>query len=527
MNQASAASPIPAGIALSATGLCKTFFATKALVDVDLELRPAEIHGLVGENGSGKSTLVKILAGVYSADRGEVAGPHGEIPAASLTPSLSRALGIRVVHQDFPVFGTMSVAENLFLGRTFPSRFGRVDTRRMNAEAREALDRFNVPARPEQSCDELDPAVRAMLAIARALQDCDGADAGLLILDEPTAALTQTEVETLLAAVRRYAADGWSIALVSHRLDEILDTCDRVTILRDGRRIAVKARDELNRRTLVEAIIGRSLAAHHGEPLPDASAPTSAGSPVLAMHQVCTATSENLDLTVHEGEVVGVAGLIGSGRTELLETVFGTRPRSSGEVEIAGARLGGLGPAEAMAHGVAMIAEDRGRDSAFGLLTVRENLSVSVLPEFWTGGRISRRRENLATRELVERFDIQPPDPAALMSNLSGGNQQKVVLARWMRRDPKLLLLDEPTQGVDVGARQQVHDMIRAAAHGGTGVLLVSSDMEELVELSDRIVVMVAGQLIHSLTGDRIDRVRLSHLVHGDEPNAATEEEAK
>jgi ribose transport system ATP-binding protein len=512
---------------LCARRISKTFAGTKALEDVDLELKAGEIHGLCGENGSGKSTLVKILAGVYQGDDGTIESAGGANSQASkMTPAEARKLGIRVVHQDFPIFGTMTVAENLFLGRSFPRRaaVGPIDRKAVRRHAEWVLDRFKVPAHPGQQCQELNPAVKAMLAIARALQDCEDASDGIAILDEPTAALTRAEVETLLAAIRGYALDGQAILLVTHRLDEILGTCDRVTVLRDGRLVAVRERHETDRRDLIEMIVGRALSAD--EPAQE-SAPMGDGAndgPALEMRGVGTPRLHDINLSVAKGEVVGIAGLVGSGRTEILEAVFGHRPYEVGEVAVSGALLAGGGPPEAMAHGVGMIPEDRGQDAAFALMSVRENLSVSVLGRFWSGGRMRGRAEYAEARELIRKYDISPPDPDAVMSNLSGGNQQKVVLARWLRRKPTLLLLDEPTQGVDVGARAQIHGVIRAAAKDGAGVLLVSSDIEELVELSDRVVVLIDGRISTELHGGRIDRDQLTYLVHAESssPSAST-----
>jgi ribose transport system ATP-binding protein len=513
---------------LRARGISKTFFATAALSDIDLTLEAGQIHGLVGENGSGKSTLVKILAGVYQADEGQIVGPAGtEFDASKMTPSDSRDLGIHVVHQDFPIFGAASVAENLFLGRDFPTRaFGRIDRREIRRRASWVLERFSVPARPDQACDELDPAVRAMLAIARALQDCEDTSDGVLILDEPTAALTESEVETLLAATRQYARDGQAILLVTHRLDEILDTCDVVTALRDGQHVATKPRAEITRRHLIEMIIGREFVAHEAEARSEEVADLGGLPPVLEMRDVTSDRVRDISLSVRPGEIVGIAGLVGSGRTELLEAVFGQRPRDSGTVTVLGEELHG-GPAEAMARGVAMIPEDRGQDAAFGLLTVRENLSVSVLDSFWGSGRMRRRPERDEAAELIRQFDIMPADPNATMSNLSGGNQQKVVLARWLRREPKLLLLDEPTQGVDIGAREQIHGVVRDAAKTGTGVLLVSSDVEELVELSDRVLVLIDGRIVSELRGEHVARDRLQGMVHAETPQSAAVNEGE
>jgi ribose transport system ATP-binding protein len=499
------------GTVLAARGVTKAFGGTQALAGVDLELRPGEVHGLVGENGSGTSTLVKILAGVHQADAGSLASAAGEVDAARMTPQTAAALGIHVVHQDAPVFGTLSVAENLFLGRGFPTRRGgSVDWREVARRARWVLDRFHVPARPGQPCNSLDPAVRAMVAVARALQDCEDATDGVLVLDEPTAALTETEVRTLLAAIRRYAEDGQAILLVTHRLDEVLSACARVTVLRDGRRVATRDVRHLARADLVELIVGAAA--------PTAAPPAEvrAGPRLLELEGVTAPPLRDVDLHVDRGEIVGVAGLMGAGRTELLLTVYGERPRDAGTIRLGGVPLHAHGPGDAIDHGIALVPEDRRADAAFATLTVSDNLAAGASRRYWRGGRMRRAAERGDARALIARFGIEPPNPDAPMATLSGGNQQKVVLASRLRRDPQLLLLDEPTQGVDVGARAQIHTAIREAVAAGAGALVVSSDLGELLELCHRIVIVAAGQVVAELHGAEIERERLAALMHAE-----------
>jgi ribose transport system ATP-binding protein len=498
-------------IALKVVGVSKTFFETPVLRDADIEVRRGEVHCLVGGNGSGKSTLVKIIAGVHHADCGTIRGPSGtEHEARHVSSATAKSLGIHTVHQESSVFPALTVAENLVLGNSYPTRLGRIDRGAVERRASELLERFRIPATPDQKVGELSPAVQALIAIARALQDSDHASEGVLVLDEPTATMAESEVKLLLAAIRGYAADGQGIILVTHRLDEVLAVADRVTVLRDGEIITTVDCRDLDRASLAELIVGRELADESAR----AQQPFAAKPVVLEISQLSVGPIRGLDLQVKMGEIVGVAALLGGGGSELLERVFALRSSSSGTIAIQGEPAHGCTSRELIKRRVALIPQNRGRDASFAPLSVRENLTAGAVRQYWRAGRLSRKAERAESRELARQYGVLPPEPRAVMSGLSGGNQQKVVLARWLRRKPLLLLLDEPTQGVDVGARAEIHEQIRAAVDAGAAALLASTDLDELVRLSDRIVVLADGVVVADRPSDRIDRREIVTLMN-------------
>ena len=491
--------------------LSKTFGGTRALVDVDLDVAPGEIHALLGGNGSGKSTLIKILAGVHPGDRGgeiEVAGRRARADAWS--PAQAFAAGLRFVHQNPAVFLDLSVAENIAIGHGFPTGLGaRIHWRELHRRTRALLERFHVAATPETPLIALSPAARTMVAIARALQDRDETSGGILLLDEPTAALPAPEIDLLLDALRRYAAAGQTIVFVTHRIDEVQVIADRVTVLRDGRRAGALARAEITESRMVELIVGRPL--EHLFPEPEGTARADV---VLELRGVSGGLVRGVDLDVHRGEVVGIAGLVGSGSSETLRLVFGLVPRSSGSVLLGGAPLSDFDPAGAMAAGVAYVPADRAAEAIFVAMSVRENLSAAGVHRYWRGLRLRHAEEQRDAHASLRDFLIRAASESAPISTLSGGNQQKVILARWLRQRPRLLLLDEPTQGVDVGARAELWALVRRAAAEGTSVLVVSSDFDELARVCDRVAVMREGRVIAELSGRALDHNRLTELAY-------------
>lgn len=491
--------------------MSKTFAGTTVLKDAELTVRRGEVHALLGGNGSGKSTLIKILAGVYRADPGGTVEIGGEsTPADNWSAATAKSRGLHFVHQDPAVFPLLTVAENMAIGRGFTTGLGgRIDWRATKRRTAQLIERFSIPATPDTPVAALRPADRTMVAIARALQDQEGAESGVLVLDEPTASLPVSEVDILLTALRRYAEAGQTIVYVSHRLSEVLDLADTVTVLRDGDVVGTRTVEGLTESQLVEMIVGRPLEGVFPEPRRDEHRPV-----VLKVRDLAVGPLTGVDLDLHEGEVLGIAGLLGSGRSELLRALFGDLPRRSGEVELGGTPYAPRRPSQAMASGVAMVPEDRGSEAMFGDLSVRENLSAAVVPSYWSGGRLSHRRERTEARSLVEKYGVRPQTDAPPAGTLSGGNQQKLIMARWLRREPKVLLLDEPTQGVDVNARADIYAHVRAAVGRGTAVLLVTSDFEELAHVADRVLVLRDGRVAAEVTGDAITAHRLTELAY-------------
>ncbi|WP_083751431.1 sugar ABC transporter ATP-binding protein [Saccharothrix sp. ALI-22-I] len=498
----------PPGTALRITGLTKQFGGTTVLHGTDLRVRAGTVHALLGGNGSGKSTTIKILAGAHSADGGtiEVGGRSWE--ARNFSAAAAQAAGLRFVHQDLGVFDDLTVAENIALASGWPTRTGaRISWRALHDRVTTLLERFEIDADPRAPLGTLRPAARTMVAIARALQETDREDL-VLVLDEPTASLPEHEASFLLESVRRRADQGQTVILVSHRLSEVIAVTDDYTVLRDGRVAGTLVDHRPTESELVELIAGRAL--------DEAVRPTVSKSrprPVLTVTDLTGGTLSGVDLEIGAGEIVGVAGLLGSGRTSLLRTLFGDHRPTSGTIELDGARVSFTGPGDAMRARVAYVPEDRGADAAFADLPLRANLSMSVLGHYWRRWRLDHGAERRDSQDLVSRYGVKAPSVEAAFSTLSGGNQQKAVLGRWLRRDPQLLLLDEPTQGVDVMSRADIYTVIRRTAASGCAVLVASSDLEELAALCDRVLVLHQGRVVAEADGEGLSADRLVHLV--------------
>ncbi|MFF5229940.1 sugar ABC transporter ATP-binding protein [Dactylosporangium sp. NPDC000521] len=480
----------PPAPALEFVGVTKTFPGTRALSDVSFAVHPGSFHALAGGNGSGKSTLIKILAGVHQADpEGEVRCGGSSSAADSVSPSWSHRAGVRFVHQDLGLFDTMTVAENLFVGRSYPRTAGAIAWAAMRRMAQECLDRLQVPVDARALVGRLRPAEQTLVAIARCLFDSDDGGVSLLVLDEPTARLPQAEVDELLSRLDGYVANGQSILYVSHRLDEILEHADTVTVLRDGRNVASRPVAGLDRAQLTALIVGqqRDLVEQRERRPVDAEV-------AVSVRGLTGGPLRGVDLEVRRGEIVAVAGLVGSGRTSLVETIFGVHPAAEGRVEVNGRRLRPGSIPDAVAAGLAYVPEERAKHAAFTNLGLEMNLSAANLRTYRRGW-LRRGPELADAAEDIKRYSIRASGLRAALGQLSGGNQQKAILARWLRIRPAVLLLDEPTQGVDVGARAEIYAQIEKAVDEGTSVLLVTSDLDELLHLADRVVVLANGRV--------------------------------
>ncbi|WP_448332036.1 sugar ABC transporter ATP-binding protein [Streptomyces sp. DSM 41534] len=509
MERTPSSTVAPAG-ALALAGVTKTFPGMRALDDVTFSVAPGRFHSLVGGNGSGKSTLIKIMAGVYRADPGGTitVGPRSR-SADDITPAWSHQAGIRFVHQDLGLFGALSVTENL-LGPDMPRAYRSIDWRTAHRQAQIVLDRLGVPVAARRCVRDLRPAEATLVAIARGLRDADTTEVNLLVLDEPTARLPHTEVDELLDRLDALVADGQTILYVSHRLDEVLDHSHSVTVLRDGVHQTTRSAECLDRRRLTRLIVGeeRGILQKRASAAADGSA-----APILRVEGLTGGPLHDVDLDVRPGEIVAVAGLVGSGRTSLLETIFGVHGYVAGRVMLGGRPIRRGRIDAAIRNGAAYVPEDRARHSAFHSLGLEMNLSVAGLHRYLRKGVFRRRQELRDAVSDIDRFSIRAAAPDTVMAHLSGGNQQKAVLARWLRQDPKLLLLDEPTQGVDVGARAEIYEQITDAARGGAGVLLVSSDLDELLHLADRVYVLDGGTPVACATGSDITREWVVHTL--------------
>jgi ribose transport system ATP-binding protein len=504
---------------LQLTGASKSFGGARALAGVDLTVGAGEVHGLLGSNGSGKSTLLKILAGFHHPDAGRLV-VRGEEVALPLAPGAYRELGMAFVHQDLGLVPDLSVCENLIVARLGTGVQRRVRWRAEHARAAEALARHGLQEIDTHApVGSLPQMQRALLAIVRAVEELRADDHAhpLLVLDEPTAFLPRAGVEQLFALVRGLVARGASVLFVSHDLDEVMEVCDRVTVLRDGRLAGTAVVRETSADALVELIVGRRLAALAQRPASAAAQGGAAADAAPRLHAsgVAGRYIAGIDLEIRAGEILGVTGLLGSGFEELPHLLFGARP-AQGRIALDGGSplvLDHLTPARAVGLGLALVPSDRPQDGAVGALSVADNATMTTLDDHRAGPLLSRRALRASAHELGERFAVTPNDPGMALGALSGGNQQKVVLAKWLARDPRVLLLDQPTQGVDVEARRQLFDAIAGVARRGTAVLCASADDEELAALCDRLLIVARGRVVRELHRGELSRDRIAEAV--------------
>jgi ribose transport system ATP-binding protein len=495
-------------VVVSLRGVSKSFGAQLALDGVDLEIKAGEIHAVVGQNGCGKSTLVKLLGGYHAPDPGSVASVCGE-PYQLGSMTAAHDAGLRFVHQDLGLVDDLSVAENFFMA-TAAGRLSPISKGAERTLAGQALSDFGYDIDPRALVGSLTAARRTAVAIVRALHG--EKSPSLLILDEPTASLPGPDAELLFDALRRLTKAGGSVLFISHHLDEVMGLADTVTVLRDGRNVATTSSRDLSHDRLVELMLGRPLT-----PRSQAAAQTAANDgtrvPRLTVRNLRGGSLQGIDLDVHPGEVLGVAGLTGSGRETIAGAVAGQTHRM-GTVEVDGRAIRPADPASSLGRGLAYAPAERRRDALLGAATLRENLTIADIKSISRRGRLSRRLERQEAQKWITTLDVRPPDRERVIVQFSGGNQQKVVLGRLLRTDPKVLVLDEPTQGVDVGAKATINDLIVGAANSGAAVIVCSSDVEELVQVSTRVVVIrrgrIGAELIDGeLTVERIEEEQL------------------
>lgn len=484
--------------------LSKSFPGQVALGAAELTVHSGEVHALLGQNGSGKSTLIKILAGFYKPDPGadvNLGGRRVDLAALSDTDTDR----IRVMHQDLGLVSTLNIMENLALGRGFHStRLGGINWRQERRSTRELLGRFGLDVDPRRSVGSLSAAEQAIVGLARAIENWDAQD-GLLVLDEPTASLSRPEVLRLFDAVRRVAALGAGILFVTHRLDEVFDIAGRVTVLRDGRTIGSRRIDGLDEATLVEMIVGGPIGGFYADP-PEVRANT-----VFEAGGVWGAAVEDFNLAVRAGEIVGVAGIVGSGRDEIAGLLSGTRGRAAGWINLESQRL----PKDirsASALGISYIPADRKIMGSIQSQSVAGNILLGSQGPLFSKAWLSSRAETAEAAKWISQVDLRPADPSRVLSTLSGGNQQKAVVARVLRRRPRVIVLDEPTQGVDVGAKATIYELLAGAAQDGAAVIISSSDNEELSNICDRVLVMRRGRIDSELSGSRLTTETITEL---------------
>ncbi|MFG2635476.1 sugar ABC transporter ATP-binding protein [Streptomyces sp. NPDC048362] len=494
---------------LTVTGLCKTFPGVRGLSDVDFTARAGEVHALVGENGAGKSTLIKVLTGVYRPDAGELV--YDGTPVRFATPLQAQQTGISTIYQEVNLVPLMSVTRNLFLGREPRGRLGLVDLRRMHREAEETLAGLGVRVDVRRPLRELGVGTQQMVALARAV----AVDARVVVMDEPTSSLEPREVRTLFGVIHALRERGIAVIYVSHRMDELYEICDAVTVLRDGRVVHTGRLADLDRLHLVALMLGREIGEVGREGLTRFSGSHAvAEQPVLAAQDLTVRHRlADVSLTLRPGEVLGLGGLLGSGRSETAKAIAGALPVDTGQVVVAGTRVRTGSTAAAIRAGISLLPEDRKSEGIVPGLSVRENIALAALPELSRFGLVDDARVDRIVDTFMRRLRIKAAGPLQKVGELSGGNQQKVLLARWLALHPRVLLLDEPTRGIDVGAKAEVQALVDELADDGLAVLLISSDPEELIEGSDRVLVLKDGAVVRELTGDAVTEDELMRAI--------------
>ncbi len=494
---------------LSMRGIEKRFAGVAALSGATLEVAPGEAHALIGQNGAGKSTLIKILTGYHRCDAGTM--EFDGQPLDPRSPAEAQALGISTIHQEINLVGYRSVTENICLGRE-SRRFGLLDWRAMHREAQAALARLGLEIDVRRPLADYTTAVQQMVAIARAL----GFRAKLVVMDEPTSSLDDREVAVLFDVIRRLKADGVSVVFVSHKLDELYAVCDRVTVMRDGRTVRVAPMDGITRLQLVSDMLGRDVA--DSEATGAAAQAARAGEEMLAIEGLhAPPRVRGASLSVRRGEIVGLAGLLGAGRSETVRVAFGADAAAdAGQLRFEGRPFSPTEPREAIRAGIGFCSEDRKVESIVPEMSVRENLTLALLPHLARAGVVDEARQREVVDRFIRRLGVRCAGPEQPIRELSGGNQQKVLLARWLCMDPKLLILDEPTRGIDVGAKAEIQALIRELAEGGLAVLMVSSEVKEIVDGADRAYVMRDGRTVAELSGGRLtEDALMAAMAHG------------
>lgn len=497
------------GPVLQMTGIHKQFPGVKALTNVNFRLFPGEVHALMGENGAGKSTLIKVLTGVHSIDQGVV--EMDKEPIKILSPLDAQNAGISTVYQEVNLCSNLSVAENIYIGRE-PRRFGRILWKKMNEDAGQLLKkRMNLEIDVTQPLHVYSVAVQQLIAIARALS----ISAKVLILDEPTSSLDRGEVVQLFSVMTRLKNEGLAILFVTHFLDQVYDISDRITILRNGEFIGEYLAKELPRIELVSKMIGKDLELLEELPKGDVAAQVHSEVLIQATDFGKKGSIEPVDLTIHKGEIVGLAGLLGSGRTELARLFFAADKADSGEMTIAGSSDAVHSPRQAIDQGIAFCSENRKLEGIIDDLTIRENIILALQASQGWFKTISRKRQDEMADEYIRALNINPPNPEHLIKNLSGGNQQKVLLARWLLTDPNLLILDEPTRGIDIGAKAEIQKLVLSLAQKGMSVLFISSELEEVLRVSHKIVVLRDRHKVKEMVGDEISQKNVMKAIAG------------
>ncbi len=488
-------------------GISKSFSGNVVLDNVQFDLADGEIHALMGENGAGKSTMMKILSGIYTKDAGEVKVDGQVVHFKS--PKDAEKYGIIVIHQELNILPDLTVAQNLFLGKELTyGKTGILKTRQMEKEAAKLLSKLGLDVNPRTRTGDLSVGKQQIIEIAKAI----ASDAKYIVMDEPTAALTDREIETLFKTIRELKAKGISFVYISHRMEEIFAICDRITILRDGGFIGVRNIPETNFDEIVAMMVGREL----GERFPERNCQI--GDTKLEVRNLTVnGVFKDISFSLKKGEVLAVAGLMGAGRTEVAQTIFGYRKASSGEIFIDGKKVTIKSPIDAMNHRIGFVTEDRKTQGLVLDFSIKENIALANLDKCSSSGVLNKEKETSIVKKYIEELKIRTSSPEQSAKSLSGGNQQKVVIAKWLGTEPEILILDEPTRGVDIGAKKEIYHIINQLAEAGVAILVISSELPEVIGIADRVIVMQEGKLTGEVNKEQMTQEIIMHYATGGE----------
>lgn len=487
---------------LKMSGIVKSFPGVKALDNVNLDVEKGEVHALVGENGAGKSTLMKVLSGVHKKDAGKIEF-EGEC-VEMIDPLQSKGLGISIIHQELNVMENMSILENIFVGTELRKSKVFVDFKAQTVRAQELLDEVGLDIDPRTKMSELSIASRQMVEIAKSLS----INTKVIIMDEPTSSLTERETERLFKIIEDVCSKGIAVIYISHRLDEIFKISNRVTVLRDGKTIDTKAIEDCTKDSLVAMMVGREIDTLYPKTQGEI------GKEAFRIENICTEDLlRNVSFSVRKGEVLGFSGLVGAGRTELARVIFGLDRKSSGDIYIDGEKVNIKHSSDAIKLGIGYVPEDRKNDGLILGMTVKRNITLAILKKIRNGMLLSKDKENQISKEYIQKLRIKTPSDEQVVRNLSGGNQQKVVISKWLASAPKILILDEPTRGVDVGAKKEIHTAIDNLAKTGIAIIVISSEMPEIIGVSDRIIVMHNGEKKGELSREEATQSKILHMA--------------
>lgn len=468
---------------LKLDNICKSFPGVRALYNAGLSVYPGRVMALMGENGAGKSTLMKILTGIYSKDSGSIHYQGQEVTFKN--PKMSQLAGISIIHQELNIIPNLTIAENIFLGREFTNKFGGIDWKKMTTESEKLLKRLKIKHSPTTPVEQLSLGELQMIEIAKALSF----DAKVIIMDEPTDALTDTETDALFNVIRELKQQNCGIVFISHRMQDIFTICDDVTVLRDGELIAERSLKAINEEQLIELMVGRKLS----EQYPHIESPI--GDTVLEVKNISGCGVHNASFKLHRGEILGISGLMGAGRTELMKLIYGALPKTAGEVFLKQKQLSIHSPQDGLNNGIVYISEDRKGDGLVLGMSIKENMTLTALKQLTKHYSINHKAEKMTVNDFILLFNIKTPSMDQTTGLLSGGNQQKVAIAKGLMTRPDVLILDEPTRGIDVGAKKEIYQLINKFKEEGMSIIIVSSDMPEIIGMSDRVLVMNNGEI--------------------------------